>query len=91
MRKEMDIIAYGDIKTIDEQNPAVLAYERTYQSEKMLVVCNFYRPNVKWDSKINLERYNRVLGNYSEPIIHDSVIELRPYEAIVLYKEDCTL
>lgn len=91
MRKEMDIIAYGDIRPIDEQNPAVLAYERTYHGEKMLVVCNFYRPNVKWDSEINLEGYNRVLGNYSEPIIHDSVIELRPYETIVLYKEDCAL
>ena len=40
LRKEYDVIAYGELKPLDEKNPSVLAYEREYQGEKMLVICN---------------------------------------------------
>ena len=86
LRKEMDIIAYGDIRPIDEKHPSVFAYEREYQGEKLLVVCNFYRDEVTWKSGMDLSEYRKILGNYEGQQIESEIVKLRPYEAIVLSK-----
>lgn len=87
MRKEYDIIAYGDIKPLDTTHPSVFAYERTYGDETLLVVCNFYRNEVEWNSLRELDGYEVILGNYQDKIIEDEEITLRPYEAMMLYKK----
>ena len=87
LRKKYDVIAYGDLKPLDEKNPSVFAYEREYQGEKMLVICNFYGKNTTWDSETELGEYQCVLSNYEEHSIVDSRIDLKPYEAVVLYKK----
>lgn len=87
LRKECDVIAYGDIQPLDETNPSVIAYERTYKDEKMLVVCNFYKSEVKWKSGKKLDDYEVLLSNYEEVDEEDGVIYLRPYEAVVLIKK----
>lgn len=83
----MDIIAYGNIRPVDEKHPSVFAYEREYNGEKLLVVCNFYRDEVSWNSGIDLNEYKKVIGNYTENQIESGTIKLRPFEAIVLWKE----
>ncbi len=85
LRKEVDVIAYGDIKPLDAKHPSVFAYERTYENEKLIVVCNFYKNEVVWDSKMNLEGYETLLSNYSEQNIENGKITLKPYEAIMLH------
>ena len=87
MRKEYDIIAFGDIKPLDEKHPTVFAYERTYGDESLLVVCNFYKNEVEWNALRNLEGYEAILSNYQDQIIEDEEITLRPYEAMMLYKK----
>lgn len=87
LRKEVDVIAYGDIKPVDEKNTSVFAYERIYENEKMLVVCNFYKNEVIWDSKMELDGYEILLSNYPEQIIQNGKITLKPYEAVMLYKK----
>lgn len=87
MRKEYDIIAYGDIKPVDAKHPSVFAYERTYGDENLLVVCNFYKNEVEWNSLRELDGYEVILGNYQDQIIKNDKITLRPYEAMMLYKK----
>ena len=87
LRKEVDVIAYGDIKPVDEKNISVFAYERIYENEKILVVCNFYKNEVIWDSKMELDGYEILLSNYPEQIIQNGKITLKPYEAVMLYKK----
>lgn len=87
LRKEVDVIAYGDIKPVDEKNTSVFAYERIYENEKMLVVCNFYKNEVIWDSKMELDGYEVLLSNYPEQTIQNGKITLKPYEAVMLYKK----
>ena len=85
LRKEVDVIAYGDIKPLDATHPSVFAYERTYENEKMIVVCNFYKNEVVWDSKMDLSGYETLLSNYSEQNIENGKITLKPYEAVMLH------
>ena len=87
LRKEYDIIAFGDIKPLDEKHPTVFAYERTYGDESLLVVCNFYKNEVEWNALRNLEGYEAILSNYQDQIIEDEEITLRPYEAMMLFKK----
>ena len=87
LRKEYDIIAFGDIKPLDEKHPTVFAYERTYGDESFLVVCNFYKNEVEWNALRSLEGYEAILSNYQDQIIEDEEITLRPYEAMMLYKK----
>ena len=53
----------------------------------MLVICNFYGKETVWDSEKELEEYQCILSNYEEHSIKGSRIELKPYEAVVLYKK----
>ena len=85
LRKEVDVIAYGDIKPLDATHPSVFAYERTYENEKMIVVCNFYKNEVVWDSKMDLSGYETLLSNYSEQNVENGKITLKPYEAVMLH------
>lgn len=87
LRKELDIIAYGDIRPLDVRHSSVIAYERIYGEEKMLVVCNFYKTEVVWDSGMDLKGFETLLGNYSEQKIEESKISLKPYEAMMLYRK----
>ena len=67
--------------------PSIIAYERIYGEEKMLVVCNFYKTEVVWDSGMDLKGFETLLGNYSEQKIEESKISLKPYEAMMLYRK----
>ena len=87
LRKEYDIIAFGDIKPLDSKHPSVFAYERTYGDESLLVVCNFYKKEIEWNSGRDLEGYKAILGNYEDQFVEDGEITLRPYEAMMLYKK----
>ena len=88
LRKEYDVIAFGDIKPIDEKNTSVFAYERNYENEKVIVICNFYKNEIEWKCQENLADYKVLLGNYENQMISDGKIVLRPYEAVMLYKKN---
>lgn len=87
LRKEYDVIAFGDIKPLDAKHPSVFAYERTYGDESLLVICNFYKKEIEWNSGRDLEGYKAILGNYEDQFLEDGEVTLRPYEAMMLYKK----
>lgn len=82
LRHEMPIIAEGDIRFIEENNPDVIAYERTWQEERLTVFCNFRPTSVKL-SHASLQDFagsQKLLGNY--PGMEEY---LRPYEVSAFY------
>ena len=83
LRHEMPIIAEGDIRCIEEDNPDVIAYERTWQRKQMTVLCNF-RPTAVHLRHLSLQDFadaQKLLGNY--PGREEC---LRPYEVLALYR-----
>ena len=87
LRKDYDIIAYGDIEPLDQKNPSVFAYRRTYQGEEMYVINNFYGKEVTWKADKDLTEFCVLLSNYQDTMIHGNQVTLRPYENIVLHKK----
>ena len=89
MRKEYDVIAYGDFEELDRNHPKVIAYKRTYGTEQLQVIANFYGVDVEWKSSQSFNGFEVLIGNYDETTIEDDKkISLRPYEAVVLYKKE---
>ncbi|MDE5412730.1 glycoside hydrolase family 13 protein [Alkalihalobacterium chitinilyticum] len=86
LRKQHEIIVYGDYDILHEDHPQVFAYTRTLGNEKLVVVCNFYGEDTTFELPEDLSsKHNTLLiSNYnveeSEAI---SQIALRPYEARV--------
>ena len=82
LRKELKIIAEGEIKFIEPGNDDVLAYERTLGDEKLIVLCNFSDSNVALGKSSNsYDGFDKLLGNYD-----GLEASLRPFEAVVLSK-----
>ena len=86
MRKTYDVIAYGDIQPVAQEHPQVLAYKRTWKTEELLVVNNFYGKETVWDSGMDLDGYECILENYPECRREGSTFHLRPYESAVLLR-----
>ncbi|WP_216827757.1 glycoside hydrolase family 13 protein [Alkalihalobacterium elongatum] len=84
LRKQHEIIVYGDYDILHEDHPQVYAYTRTLGNEQLVVVCNFYGEDTTFELPENLssKQYALLISNYdvqeSEAI---STIALRPYEA----------
>lgn len=85
LRKEYDVIAYGDFEALDVKNPSVMAYRRTYKGETLVAASNFYGKEAVWNPETDLKDYQYLLGNYSGPL-PEKVTVLRPYETRLYYK-----
>ena len=88
LRKNEDVIAYGDYIPLLEDHPKVYAYERNYNGEKLLVINNFYGEEclVDLSKEIEgLENYNKsiLISNYKDSTLDLLNLKLRPYESIV--------
>ena len=84
LRKEVDVIAYGDFTPLIEDHTHVFAYKRTYLNEELLVVNNFY--GEKTTVELEEDVYTCLLSNYPTRSYHKTM-ELQPYESIVFYKK----
>lgn len=84
LRKENEVIIYGDYTLIDPEDKSVYAYTRELNGDKILVVCNFYGENIEFNYKdiVNKEP-NILLSNYSDSSTNIKKLKLRPYEAIM--------
>ncbi|MEY8303509.1 alpha,alpha-phosphotrehalase [Anaerosalibacter bizertensis] len=91
LRKEYDIISYGDFSPILEEDEEIFAYIRSYKNEKLLVINNFYGKETKFElpEEIEVEGWKvKVLISNYEDITNDiKNLKLRPYESIVYYLE----
>ncbi|WP_287792595.1 alpha,alpha-phosphotrehalase [Megamonas sp.] len=82
LRKNYDVIAYGDIKPLLREDKRVFAYERNYKGQKLIVICNFYPTTYEIELPYNLSNYKCILNNYKNEA-KAKKITLKPYEALV--------
>ena len=87
LRKDYDVVAYGDFEALAERHPQVFAYRRTYGGEELLVVNNFYGRETVWESGLDTAGFEKLLGNYEGGCPADGKFELRPFETMVLYRK----
>jgi trehalose-6-phosphate hydrolase len=87
LRKQHDVVVYGDYQLLLAEHPEIFAYVRTYGDERLLVVNNFYGRETVFslppDVRVDGSRAEILISNYGDsPASFDS-ITLRPYESIV--------
>ena len=87
LRKQYDVIAYGDIIPLEVNHDSVFAYMRKYKNEQVIVINQFYKTEITWKCPIDLSGFECILSNYNDCNIKNNNI-LRPYESIVLYRKD---
>lgn len=82
LRKNYDVIAYGDIKPLLREDKRVFAYERNYKGQKLIVICNFYPTTYEIELPYDLSNYKCILNNYKNEA-KAKKITLKPYETLV--------
>ena len=88
LRKEYPVIQEGTFLPMLEAHPAILAYERKWKNQSLLVFTNFYGKEAKASIPKEAAGYRLVLGNYPEKEIwKGETLTLRPYEAAVFLRE----
>ena len=82
LRKNYDVIAYGDIKPLLREDKRVFAYERNYKGQKLIVICNFYPTTYEIELPYDLSNYKCILNNYKNEA-KAKKFALKPYETLV--------
>ncbi|WP_027308130.1 alpha,alpha-phosphotrehalase [Caloramator sp. ALD01] len=88
IRKEYDVVAYGEYIPLCVEHKSVFAYARSYKDELLVVVNNFYGEptKVNLEGEIDLKgRVEILLSNYRDSGLDLSNLTLRPYESVVYY------
>jgi glycosidase len=84
LRKENDVIVYGDYQLLLEDDDSIFAYTRTLADEQILVIVNFFKAEAEFilPEDISFDNKELLISNYE--IDEDESIdkvELKPYEA----------
>ncbi|ADC50123.1 alpha,alpha-phosphotrehalase [Alkalihalophilus pseudofirmus OF4] len=88
LRKEYDVITYGNYKLILEDDDQIFAYVREYEDELLLVVNNFYGKEASVELASVIEGYGQsklLLSNYDDSSEVSELTTLRPYESLVYH------
>ena len=85
LRKENEIIVYGNYELLLPEDENIFAYVRTLDNQKLLVVCNFSKTEQKFDFS-GYENAKALISNYNRDARKDGI--LKPYEATVLLLEN---
>ena len=87
LRKEMDIIVYGEFEALYRDHDQIFAYIRKLGSEKLLTVCNFSAQEAEMELPETFAEGSQCLITNMGRKVFDRKIILNPYEAFVLYKK----
>lgn len=90
LRKEYDIITYGDYQLLLEEHPDLFVYVRNWNDEKLLVINNFYGKETQFavPTELNIDGHTSdlLISNYADSATDIvSGIQLRPYESVVYH------
>ena len=78
LRKDNEVIVYGDFTLLLPKDDNIFAYVRTLNNERIVVLCNFYSEEVSYQLPKEYEELGEVMiSNYDSPRKN----KLRPYEA----------
>ena len=85
LRKEKDIIVYGEFEPIYRDDEQIFAYIRRQKQEKLLTVCNFSDKNAEMEIPEEFKGAECLITNLDRTVFEGKIV-LKPYEAFVLYK-----
>ncbi|WP_020005407.1 alpha,alpha-phosphotrehalase [Brachyspira innocens] len=91
LRKDYKVISEGKTIPILKDDKNVLSFIREYNNEKILVINNFYGNECTANlSGINFDvKTSKILlSNYSDDLMLDNILKLKPYESVVLYSKN---
>ena len=88
LRKQHEVLVYGETEIIDKPNPEIYAYTRTLENRQMLVVLSFSDTETDFVLPGHLATYANsskvIMCNYPVlPHAAQNTLTLRPYEARV--------
>lgn len=86
LRKEKDIIVYGDFEALCRDDDKIFAYTRKLDQTKLLTVCNFSDQDAEMEIPEEFAGAQCLITNLGRTVFDRNFV-LRPYEAFVLYKE----
>ena len=86
LRKEKDIIVYGDFEALCRDDDKIFAYTRKLDQKKLLTVCNFSDQDAEMEIPEEFAGAQCLITNLGRTVFDRNFV-LRPYEAFVLYKE----
>ncbi len=87
LRKQYPIIVYGSYELLLKDSEQIFAYTRTLGQEQLLVVCSFTDTVVSFQIPESFKNAVCLIANM-ERSYQEADIELRPYEAFVLLKQE---
>jgi oligo-1,6-glucosidase len=86
LRKANPVLVYGKYTLLDKSNPNVYAYTREEGNQRILIVLNFSAGVAQVNTGLNLTNTKMLLNNYKDASVNNisqSIIWLRPYEALI--------
>ena len=86
LRKEKEVIQEGTIEFFEKEDDDLLAYERNYKEEQLVVLNNLTERKKEVEIPQLWTSYHKLIGNYDTENIKENKVVLRPYETLVLEK-----
>lgn len=86
LRKEMDIIVYGEFEAILRDDDQLFAYIRRLGNESLLTVCNFTPQEARFELPEEFRNAECLITNEGRTSF-DQSMTLNAYEAFVLYRK----
>lgn len=84
-RKDNLALVYGDFIPVNESDKDIFSYIRKEGKEEFLIILNFSENKLSREYD-DLGKYKVVMSNYDENIIREDMVELKPYEGLILKK-----
>ncbi len=84
LRKELDVIVYGQYLLLEPDHPDLFVYTRTWENDSMLVVCSFAEREIAYSVPAEYRNGECLIANYDDPDPNRD--SLRPWECFVFLK-----
>lgn len=87
LRKQKDAIALGSYQPLLQTHDKVIAYQRDYHTQHIIVIANFFGEQTEITLDLpNLQQYHCILRNYAQRPLQ-KIMQLQPYETLILEYE----
>lgn len=86
LRKENELLVFGEFTLLLPKHPTIFAYERTYQNETWLVVANFSEKSTELSLSKQSDIIEPIISNYTKQSYDLSDLHLKPYETFCVKK-----